>query len=100
MGIVDFDGDGRTDIAIWRPGEGEGYWYIINSRDGSATSTQWGAGYLNDIPVPGDYDGDGKTDIAIWRPGDGIWYIINSRDGSVRYTQWGVGSNDDVPLSQ
>jgi hypothetical protein len=39
----DYDGDGKTDIAVWRPGDG--FWYIINSKDGSITATQWGAGY-------------------------------------------------------
>ena len=28
----DYDGDGKTDIAVWRPSEG--YWWIINSSDG------------------------------------------------------------------
>ena len=47
----DYDGDGKTDIAIWRPEDG--YWYIINSKDGSITATQWGAGYApyNDEPI-------------------------------------------------
>ena len=47
----DYDGDGKTDIAIWRPEDG--YWYIINSKDGSMTATQWGAGYApyNDEPI-------------------------------------------------
>ncbi len=60
----DYDGDGKTDIAVWRPGDGN--WYIMNS-NWTVTVQQWGPGSL-DIPVPGDYDGDGKTDIAVWRP--------------------------------
>ena len=75
---ADFDKDGKSDISIWRPGDGN--WYSIRSSDGAVTARQWGA--PNDIPVPGDYDGDGKPDLAVWRPSDGNWYIINSSTGA------------------
>ena len=70
----DFDGDGRSDIGVYRDGE----WFIFRSSDGGATVTGWG-GLAQDIPLPGDYDGDGKTDIAVYR--DGTWYILRSSDG-------------------
>ena len=54
---VDFDGDGRNDIGVYR----DGTWFIIRSSDGGVTATAFG-GLPQDIPVPGDYDGDGKTD--------------------------------------
>ena len=95
----DYDGDGKTDIAIWRPGDGN--WYIRNSANGTVSTQQWGAGYLNDWPVPGDYDGDGKMDYGVWRPGEGNWYIRRSSDGSVAVTQWGTGTffaEKDVPV--
>ncbi|MFB3887030.1 MAG: FG-GAP repeat domain-containing protein [Thermodesulfobacteriota bacterium] len=92
--VVDFDGDARTDIAVWRPGDG--YYYILNSSSQEVTQTQWGTDSFEDTLVPGDYDGDGKTDIAIWRPGDGYWYILGSQDGVVQI-QWGTGSLNDIP---
>jgi len=45
----DFDGDGKTDVAVWRAGPG--IWFILNSRDGAITERQSGAGALGDIPV-------------------------------------------------
>jgi subtilisin family serine protease len=73
---VDFDGDGNSDIAVYR----DGTWYIIRSSDGGFTITGWG-GLPQDLPVPADYDGDGKVDIAVYR--NGTWYIIRSSDGGV-----------------
>jgi hypothetical protein len=46
----DYDGDGKTDIAIWRASTGT--WYILNSSNGSVKSQTWGAAAFNDIPVP------------------------------------------------
>jgi hypothetical protein len=87
-----FDEDFKSDIAVYRPGEGN--WYILNSIDNSLRVQNWGLS--TDKPVPGDYDGDGKTDLAVFRPSEGNWYIIQSSNGAPTLRNW--GGQNDVPV--
>ena len=91
----DYDGDGKTDLAIFRPATGT--WWILQSSSTYSTyqSQQWGES--TDVPVPGDYDGAGKTDLAIFRPATGTWWILQSSSNYSTWLarQWGVST--DVP---
>jgi hypothetical protein len=86
----DFDGDGKIDLAVYRPDEGK--WFIANS--GSPTYSVYQFGALTDIPTPADYDGDGRTDIAIFRPSDGNWWINTTTAGLIVQQ---FGQNGDRP---
>ena len=86
----DYDGDGRSDISVFRPSTGA--WYLQQSTDGL-----YGAefGFGTDHITPGDYDGDGKADISVYRPSTGLWYIFQSSNGTVDYRVFGIA--EDLP---
>jgi len=84
---ADYDGDQKTDFAVYRNGE----WHVLGSRDGYSVRV---FGLAGDIPQPGDYDGDGKADLAVYRPSDGTWYLQQSTAGfaAIRF-----GNSTDSP---
>ncbi len=88
----DFDGDGSSDSAIFRPSSGT--WFRLNS--GSNTFEQEVFGLNGDIPIDGDFDGDSRADLAIYRPSSGVWFFKRSSDGSVLGAQF--GSPGDKPV--
>jgi uncharacterized repeat protein (TIGR03803 family) len=92
----DFDGDGQTDIAVYRPANGQ--WHVLQSNRGFRVDASYQWGFNGDIPVPGDYDGDGKVDIAIYRPSTGDWFVLLSTRQFTAYVayQWGIPG--DQPL--
>ena len=89
---ADFDGDGRTDISIFRPAPGE--WWINRSLTAQTVAAQFGLS--SDIITPGDFTGDGRTDIAFFRPSNGFWFILRSEDGS--FFSFPFGTSGDIPV--
>jgi uncharacterized delta-60 repeat protein len=87
----DYDGDGRTDQAVFRGGT----WYLNRSSDGHMGSVDFGL--ADDIPTVGDYDGDDRADISVWRPSTGVWYVLRSSDLQYTATAFGLAGDKPVP---
>lgn len=62
----DYNGDGSSDIAIFRPSSG--LWAVRGI-------TRAYFGRNSDIPVAGDYRGSGTASIGIFRESSGLWAI-------------------------
>jgi hypothetical protein len=88
----DFDGDGRNDIAVFRPSTATWYSYGANGLQ------QEVVGNATDQIVPGDYDGDGRTDAAVYRSAasGSLWLIKRTSDGGMTTITW--GSSEDIPV--
>ncbi|MBC7797142.1 MAG: VCBS repeat-containing protein [Pyrinomonadaceae bacterium] len=86
---ADFDGDGRTDIAVFR----DNTWFWLNSSNGAFNTRRFGQ--TNDVPVPADYTGDGRDELAVYR--NGIWFTFNLVNNDFQTTQFGVAT--DKPVS-
>ena len=62
----DYDGDGTSDIAIFR---GSSSLWAVRG----VTRVYFGTG--SDLPISGDYSGDSTTKIGIFRSSSGLWAI-------------------------
>lgn len=88
--VGDYDGDGISDFAVFRPSTQ--MWYVrnstasdFNSSDKDGIQRMYMGGTETLIPVPGDYNGDGITDAAVFDAEKGTWKIYNSPGDKVNF---------------
>jgi cyclophilin family peptidyl-prolyl cis-trans isomerase len=90
----DFDGDGRSDVAMFSAGNN--WWISLTPATGAADAPAiWGS-LQADIdwrfPSVGDFNGDGSDDIAAWNPSSGNWRLLKSNGTGFDASDFGTWS--------
>ena len=100
----DWDGDGTTEIGVYRPSTG--LWYLDsngnNAFNNGVDTVSGKFGVSTDKPATGDWNSGGITEIGVYHPSNGFWYLDtssnNSWDNSVD-TSSRFGLATDIPVT-
>ncbi|OVE79953.1 hypothetical protein BVY02_01775 [bacterium J17] len=90
---MDFDGDGKTDFGLWRPGS-PSRWLIKFSSEKESVDIAFGG--KDDVPLPADYDCDGVIDLAVYSTASKNWLIY--KDGKAQELDNVTG--DGIPVAK
>ena len=88
----DFDGNGRDDVAVWRPGAAAGRFYLKTLP--TRQVVDWGR--AGDTPLAADFNGDGTSQVATKTLGSSTWQLRGGNGAAASVT---VGGTTDAPLA-
>ncbi len=93
----DYNGDGRADLAIWRPQTRD--WQLKLSTGGGFTSQIWTGAWASDGPVHvGAFNGAGKSDLLMWRQAGRDWTVNLSTGSGFTFQVWRGAAGSDGPI--
>lgn len=102
----DYNGDGFSDFAVYRPSSAS--WFVLysNQQAGNANFMFKRFGLPKDHPMPRDVDADGLMDLVLYRPETANWFsCLSSRqfkcfkdDSSLTVPPYQFGISGDYPL--
>ncbi|MFC4149552.1 FG-GAP repeat domain-containing protein [Micromonospora mangrovi] len=101
--VGDFDADGSSDLALYRPDPVNGSVWDVRSWTAKAdlwNDHRWGG--ANDIPLTGDFDGDGTADMALYRrdcTNGSTWWIKSGATGTQIEGGLRWGGCKDIPTT-
>ncbi|RKR91905.1 CHAP domain-containing protein [Micromonospora pisi] len=99
---ADYDGDGYSDMALYRPDASNGStWWANSYKKGGQILSDVNYGGAADIPFSGDFNGDGHADLALFRRdctnGSTLW-IKDQRNNTQLAPGVKVGGCKDIPV--
>ncbi len=95
--LNDFDGDGKSDMAVYD--DAGGAWYAYSPAREKVIMFGHSWGWSGAQVIPGDYDGDGISDLCVYDQNTGAWYAWSQARQSIIFwnISWGWPGATPVP---